>query len=284
MTGGGLGGGALGEDLGALEAVEDAGGFAVAAGGVAGVELWGFKRLAGGERVGKVEGIVTSGDTDAVGVRLFDGDAPAAGPAEFAEPDGAGGFGGFAAGGDGEPGVALVGGAAAAALEDVDAGVEGFGVHLPLGAPASGEGAELVLVAGWEIPGCGAGLLDGNGVLAAVFDGGPTGEDAFGVGVVVEVDEDGRECVFGGDLELAGGDFGVDELELEGAVAVEEADFEGGLVGEAAAPTGVFEGCGGDAGVKGGGFGELFGLGEGRGGVEAGAPVDGLEGLVIVDA
>lgn len=273
----------VGEDFVAGEAVEEAGGFAEAVGGEAGVEGRGFEGFAGFEGPGEVEGVVASGDADLAVGGLFDGEAPVAGPGEGSEPDAAVGFGG-AAGVEHEPGVGLVGGETAAAFEDFLSRADIFLLELPLAGPAAEGGGEAVGRVEGEIPDAGLEAFDGDGLGGAVVDGGFLFEDAGGGDAVGEGDADVIDFVLEVDGEGAVLDGVGDVLEDDVADAVGAGEFEAGFEVTAAAPGGVFLGGGHAGGVK---------AGPGKAGVwgsevgvapEAGSPVDLLELIFVVDA
>jgi hypothetical protein len=136
-----------GQDVSQLEAMQEAGRAAQAVLGIAAIEDRGFKRLAGVQDGTEVEGIEAAGDADFVELVLLDGDAPGAAPGKCAEPDLAVVFV-VAAGLDGEPGIGLVAGGAAAALDDARAGIELLLGQGPLARPAAGEVIEGVVGGG----------------------------------------------------------------------------------------------------------------------------------------
>ena len=179
--------------------------------------------------------------------------APASAPAELAEVDGAVlfviGVGACIRPFKGEPGIGLVAGRAAPALDDLAAHIERRRLQLPLAGPAAGEpvGAIVAILQIGKTPG-GAGRVFENDVfLGLVLDGGPALEDALpAVDAIEEVHDERLLDVAHGDLKrLAVGVVGlvlVDVLEDDIAVAPGEGGLQVGFSVKAGAPRGVFLG------------------------------------------
>src|SRR5271157_3385399 len=100
--------------------------------------------FARGERVSKVEGVVAAGNAHLANLIEFDGDAPGAAPGQGSKPNVAGFFVGEITARNGEPGIVLLAGGAAAALEESFAGLNALLVKKKFAAPAPGQIAQAV--------------------------------------------------------------------------------------------------------------------------------------------
>src|ERR1700751_3757710 len=131
----------------------------------------------------EVEGIVTAGDTNLVKGALLHGDAPASAPTEFAEVDGAvlfvRGVGTF----EREPGIGLIAGGTAAALNDLASDIERRGLQLPLAGPVAGEpvGTVVAVLEIGKTPGGAGGVFEDDVFFGLILDGGPALEHALSI-------------------------------------------------------------------------------------------------------
>ena len=210
--------------------MKEAGSFAEAGVGVAAVEGWRREGFARRQGVGEVEGVIAAGYADLLVGGLFDGDFPTAAPGQGSEPDVAALFAGLAVAVDGEPGVDLVTGAAAAAFQHLLAGADGSALELGLACPSSGEVAEAIAFAGREVPRRRLGALDDQRPGGGVADGGLAAEDpCFLVHFVGQGDVDVHLDVLELNFQGVGLDAVAHIVEDQVAVAVGEGDLEGGL-------------------------------------------------------
>ena len=138
---------AMRQDVRQLVVMQQTRGAAQAVRGEAAVEDGRFKGLARRQHVAKVEGIEAAGHTNRVQLILLNGEAPGAAPTQRAEPDFAAVFVGRA-GLNGKPGIGLVAGGAAAALDDARAGMQRLLGQRPLACPAAGEVIQRVVACG----------------------------------------------------------------------------------------------------------------------------------------
>src|SRR5271157_110473 len=153
--------------------------------------------FARGERVSKVEGVVAAGNAHLANLIEFDGDAPGAAPGQGSKPNVAGFFVGEITARNGEPGIVLLAGGAAAALEESFAGLNALLVKKKFAAPAPGKIAQAVIAAVGERPGAGGSAVDDDANGAAIFDeGGAADDTGVGVNLIAQGDEDAALDIF----------------------------------------------------------------------------------------
>jgi hypothetical protein len=166
--------------------------------------------LAGREALGPVEIVPAPAGVCPPGGRRLEDQLPRAAPGQLAAPYLAALLGGRAVRIEGEPGIELVAGGSAAALQHELAGSEAGLGKLGLGSPAAVQAAQPPSVARGQPPVGRPRLPEGDGVRAAMPDPRPSPQDVEAVVGAVEQ----------GHLESVGG---VREVDLQGdrvAVAV----------------------------------------------------------------